>query len=106
MGHLIVPKMRLLSPPLTVGSFIGRLRDECLNERHFGTLAEVRLLIEDWRQDYNTLRPHSWLGGMPPSLYADLRRQLGPALAEPFQGLGEQARRAMLTEAVTVNRLY
>ena len=89
-----------------VESFIGRLRDECLNEHLFGTLAEARLLIEDWRQDYNTLRPHSSLGGMPPSLYAALRRQPQPVLAEPFQGLGGQARRAMLTEPVTVNRLY
>ena len=89
-----------------VESFIGRLRDECLNEHLFGTLAEARLLIEDWRQDYNTLRPHSSLGGMPPSLYADLRSQPQPVLAEQCQGLGGQARTATLTEAVTVNRLY
>ena len=89
-----------------VESFIGRLRDECLNEHLFGTLAEARPLIEDWRQEYNTLRPHSSLGGMSPSLYADLRRQPQPVLAEPCQGLGGQARTAMLTEAVTVNRLY
>ena len=89
-----------------VESFIGRLRDECLNENLFGTLAEARLLIEDWRQDYNTLRPHSSLGGMPPSLYADLRSQPQRVLAEPFQGLGGQAWTPMLTGAVTVNRLY
>ena len=89
-----------------VESFIGRLRDECLNEHPFGTLAEARLLIEDWRQDDNTLRPHSSLGSMPPSLYADLRRQPQPVMSEQCQGLGGQARTAMLTEAVTVNRLY
>ena len=87
-------------------SFIGRLRDECLNEHLFGTLSVARLPIEDWRQDYNTLRPHSSFGSMPPSLYADLRSQPQRVPAEPCQRLGGQARTAMLTEAVTVNRLY
>ena len=37
---------------LLVESFIGRLRDECLNEHLFITLGESRSLIEDWRRDY------------------------------------------------------
>ena len=89
-----------------VESFIGRLRDECLNEHLFSTLAEARHLIEDWRQDYNTLRPHSSLGGLPPSIYANLGRIPRPALVERCQGAGKQDRMAVLTQAVTVNRLY
>ena len=71
--HYIAPGKRTQNA--FVESFIGRLRGECLNEHLFSTLAEARLQIEAWRQDYNTLRPHSSLGGWPPSLYADLRRQ-------------------------------
>ena len=79
-----------------VESFIGRLRDECLNEHLFGTLAEARLLTEDWRRDYNTLRPHSSLGGLPPSIYADLRRIERPAEREPVHGFTPQALTATL----------
>ena len=87
-----------------VESFIGRLRDDCLNEHLFSMLAEARHLIEDWRQDYNTSRPHSSLGGLPPSIYANLGRIPGPALVEQCQGAGKQDRMAVLTQAVTVNR--
>ena len=43
-------------------SFIGRLRDECLNETLFASLPEARRIIEAWRVDYNWHRPHSSLG--------------------------------------------
>jgi len=49
-----------------VESFNGKLRDECLNEEVFPTLAEARAVIELWRQDYNQVRPHSALGGLTP----------------------------------------
>lgn len=49
-----------------VESFNGRLRDECLNEEVFATLAEARAVIERWRRDYNLVRPHSAHGGMTP----------------------------------------
>ncbi|HEX2230113.1 MAG TPA: IS3 family transposase [Candidatus Binatia bacterium] len=52
-----------------IESFNGRLRDECLNENLFTTLAEARQLIETWRIDYNTRRPHSSLGGLTPAEY-------------------------------------
>lgn len=52
-----------------VESFNGRLRDELLNIEEFGSLAEARVVIEDWRQQYNTYRPHSALGGRCPSEY-------------------------------------
>ena len=46
-----------------VESFNGRLRDECLNEHLFANLNEARQIIEEWRIDYNTNRPHSSLTG-------------------------------------------
>jgi putative transposase len=51
-------------------SFIGRLRDECLNENWFMNLKHARHIIEDWRRDYNEVRPHSSLNGMAPMEYA------------------------------------
>lgn len=48
----------------------GRLRDECLNEHVFSSLAEARRIIENWRIDYNTLGPHTSLGGLAPSMFA------------------------------------
>jgi putative transposase len=58
-----------------VESFNGRLRDECLNENVFTTLAEARRIIEAWRIDYNTVRPHGRLGRVPPAVYGATRRQ-------------------------------
>jgi putative transposase len=49
-----------------IESFNSRLRDECLNEQLFGSLAEARQIIEAWRHDYNHLRPHSRLGTLTP----------------------------------------
>lgn len=53
-----------------IESFNGRLRDECLNEHLFANLAEARRIIEAWRVDYNTARPHSSLGGLTPAEFA------------------------------------
>jgi transposase InsO family protein len=47
-------------------SFNGKLRDELLKREIFYTLAEAKGLIDDWRQEYNTIRPHSSLGYRPP----------------------------------------
>lgn len=44
-----------------VESFHGKLRDECLNREWFSSLAEARIVIEQWRRFYNTRRPHSSL---------------------------------------------
>ena len=49
-----------------VESFNGRMRDECLNESVFSTLREARQIIEDWRNHYNSERPHSALGWATP----------------------------------------
>jgi transposase InsO family protein len=53
-----------------VESFNGRLRDECLNEHWFTSLAHARSVIEEWRRDYNEQRPKKDLGGLPPAAYA------------------------------------
>jgi putative transposase len=53
-----------------VESFNGRLRDECLNETLFRSLAHARELIAAWRADYNGHRPHTSLGGLTPSEFA------------------------------------
>jgi putative transposase len=55
-------------------SFIGRLRDELLNETLFRSLPQARAALEAWRTDYNTARPHSRLGWMSPIIYAAARR--------------------------------
>src|ERR1700756_5579542 len=49
-------------------SFIGRLRDELLNETLFRSLPHTRAVLEAWRADYNTSRPHSRLGWMSPAI--------------------------------------
>jgi putative transposase len=53
-----------------VESFGGRLRDELLAVEAFNTLLEAQVLVEDWRIEYNTLRPHSALGYLTPTDYA------------------------------------
>ncbi len=53
-------------------SYNGRMRDECLNENYFRDLGEVRRILENWRIDYNTVRPHSSLGNLTPEEYAIL----------------------------------
>jgi putative transposase len=55
-----------------VESFNGRLRDELLNETLFTSLAHAREALAVWKLDYNTVRPHSGLGNLPPTDYAKL----------------------------------
>ena len=50
-----------------VESFNGKFRDELLDREIFYTLTEARILIERWRRQYNTVRPHSALGYRPPA---------------------------------------
>jgi putative transposase len=47
-------------------SFIGRLRDECLNETLFVSLPQARSVLDAWRTDYNGVRPHSALANKTP----------------------------------------
>jgi putative transposase len=64
-----------------VESFGGRLRDELLAVEAFNTLLEARVLVEDWRIGYNTLRPHSALGYLTPTQYAHAWTANEPALS-------------------------
>ena len=49
-----------------IESFHSRFRDECLNREWLLNLREIRVVIEDWRQHYNTQRPHNRLGYRSP----------------------------------------
>ena len=53
-----------------IESFNGRLRDELLNSWRFDSLLEARVIIEDWRRDYNANRPHSAHGELTPAEFA------------------------------------
>jgi len=53
-----------------VESFHGRFRDECLNREQIWTLTEARVIVEDYRRDYNQHRPHSKLGFQSPAAFA------------------------------------
>ena len=55
-----------------IESFNGKLRDELLNREVFSTLTEAKVLIEQWRREYNGVRPHSSLGYRPPAPEAAL----------------------------------
>ena len=48
-------------------SFNGRLKDECLKPELFNHLMEAKIIIENWRRHYNTIRPHTSLGYRPPA---------------------------------------
>src|SRR6266480_5407475 len=67
-------------------SFNGRLRDELLNETLFTSIAHARQMLASFQDDYNTVRPHSGLGNLPPAAYAKLnapRTQRAGALELP-----------------------
>lgn len=51
-----------------IESFDARLRDELLNGEIFYSLHEAQIIIELWRRQYNTVRPHSALSYHPPAL--------------------------------------
>lgn len=88
-----------------VESFNGRLRDECLNEHLFDSLGDARRIIEAWRIDYNTVRPHTSLGGLSPVSYERRLRRRRPGSLEPR---GSSTPRALTTPSTTerkANRL-
>jgi len=54
----------------TAESFNGKFRDECLSMEWFRNRSEAMVVIEDWRQHYNSVRPHSSLGNLTPAAYS------------------------------------
>jgi len=57
-----------------IESFNGRLRDECLNAELFSDLLDARKKLEAWRRDYNEHRPHSSIGNLTPTEFANSMR--------------------------------
>ena len=82
-----------------VESFGGRVRDELLAVELFSCLTEARVLIEDWRLDYNHHRPHSALGMMTPAAFAASLRQ--PCRRPQQLRLGKRASTAACFSALT-----
>jgi putative transposase len=64
-------------------SFNSKLRDELLNGEIFYSLQEAKVIIENWRNHYNTARPHSSLGYRPPAPQAVLWPAAQPRPAPP-----------------------
>jgi putative transposase len=58
-----------------IESFNGRFRDECLNEHWFMSMEHARRVIEEWRIDYNSERPHSSLGYLTPEEFLRKERE-------------------------------
>ena len=80
-----------------VESFNGKLRDELLNGEVFYTLAEAKIVIEQWRRHYNTVRPHSSLGYKPPApeafvpaMAARTAAQSHPSASRPLPALASR----------------
>jgi putative transposase len=75
-------------------SFNSRFRDECLNQHVFMDLRDARALIEEWRADYNAIRPHTSLGGLAPDDFSSLRSSGVPADRSELMGqLPEEAQK-------------
>lgn len=66
IAHLFIPPGKPIGNA-QIESFNGRVRDECLNLHWFTSLSQARLVIAAWRQDYDTVRPHSALRGLSPA---------------------------------------
>lgn len=62
-----------------VESFNGRLRDECLNANWFTTIGQARQMVECWRTEYNSERPHSSLRYMTPEQFASAAKAAADA---------------------------
>ena len=73
----------------TVESFHATLRRECLDAEDFAHLREARILIEQWRWEYNTQRPHSGLDYRTPAEFgakarAEMKSEVHPITPEPL----------------------
>ena len=66
-----------------IESFNGKLRDELLNGEIFYSLREAQVVIEQWRQHYNAIRPHSSLGYRPPAPEVIIPENRQPVAPKP-----------------------
>lgn len=57
-------------------SFNGKFRDECLGLQWFANRTDAKVLIESWRREYNSVRPHSSLGHLTPAEFAERSRSM------------------------------
>ena len=64
----VAPARRPTNP--FIEAFNGRLDEECLDQQWFFSLEEARNCLEEWRRDYNTIRPHTALGNQTPAAFA------------------------------------
>lgn len=83
-GHGVTLKLIHAGKPTqnaSTESFNGKFLDECLNEHWFTTLAQARIVIGAWRQDYNETRPHSALDYLSPAEFAARYRATSAAPA-------------------------
>jgi hypothetical protein len=74
-----------------VESFNGKLRDELLDREVFERLLEAKVLIELWRVEYNTIRPHSSLGYRPPAPEVRPLQSRLPSEGDPMEPNREAA---------------
>lgn len=68
-------------------SFNGKFRDECLSVEWFRTRREAQVIIEAWRQHYNTVRPHSSLGYLTPHQF---KRHDPPIFPQPTRAISKE----------------
>ena len=62
-----------------IEAFNSRFRQECLNTAWFLSLDDAKSKIEAWRMEYNTSRPHSAIGNIPPAEFARLLARASPS---------------------------
>ena len=68
-----------------VESFNGKFRDECLNLNWFSDLADAKKMIEEWRVEYNEVRPHSSLKNATPRAFATRIKEQKPTVIPLLQ---------------------
>ena len=86
-----------------IESFNGKFRDECLNQSWFTSLEDARRIIEAWREDYNTVRPHSSLGYRTPEEYAAEVAARPASPPTPVASIGQSWEQTELQEPRSVN---
>lgn len=88
-----------------IESFNGRLREECLNQHWFESMEEARGILERWRMEYNTERPHSALDNRTPTENLRYLAELQAAKAREIIGqgpVGQLATKSLETVRLTL----